>query len=69
MRRLFPDWKLLAERREEAADTALRQNGSARRMLLAILMENGAEETDAVRGLDRAHILLDALHQGEMHPG
>lgn len=34
-------------------------------MLLAILMENGAEETDAVRGLDRAHILLDALHQGE----
>lgn len=24
LRRLFPDWKLLAERREEAADTALR---------------------------------------------
>ncbi len=34
-------------------------------MLLAILMENAVEETDAVRGLDRAHILLDALHQGE----
>lgn len=28
-------------------------------------MENAAEETDEVRGLDRAHILLDALHQGE----
>ena len=65
LHRLSPNWKPLVERWEGASETALRRNGPARRMLRVILMESAAGETVEAHGLDRAHILLDALHPGE----
>lgn len=63
--RLSPDWQPLVERWEGAGEAALRRNSPARRMLRVLLMESAAGESDAARGLDRAHILLDVMHQGE----
>lgn len=64
LRHLSPNWKPLAGRWEGTADTALRRNSPARRMLRVILLESAAEESGVARGLDRSHILLDTLHQG-----